>query len=137
MAFEIHIHEENIVFIRLHGQSDLEENEQARGEVMQLCHDTGIRSVLADCQELEVPSSITTVDLYNFGKTWDKNLVSRLAIVLPNNERNRGHIRFSETVAYNRGLNTRTFDKLKEALSWLYELDGHDRSTASESSGLC
>lgn len=119
MAYDIHIHEEDIVFVRFEGQSDVVENERARREVMRICRDTDIKSVLSDWREAEIHPNVSTMDLHQFGRTWDTSLICRIATVLPTDARNRDNITFSETVANNRGLISNTFDDLEEAIRWL------------------
>lgn len=122
MAYDIHIHEENIAVIRFKGKSDAMENERAREEIMQICRDTGIRLVLSDWKEGEVASSVSTMNLHQFGCTWDTSLICCIAIVLPFDVRSRRDINFSKTVAYNRGVVSNVFEKMENALCWLNEM---------------
>jgi len=86
---------------------------------MQICRDSGIRSVLSDWREAEIDPNVSTIDLYQFGRTWDTSALLHIATVLPGDATDENVITFSETVAHNRGLISRTFDDLEEAIKWL------------------
>ncbi len=125
MAYEISFRsEERVLVLRCHGLTDLEENERARREVLQLCQAKSIRKVLADFRDAETQGTTTTMDLYSFGKSWRYAGVGghpMLACVLPREQESRQDVEFSATVGMNRGLYEALFNDFEEALNWLLE----------------
>lgn len=119
MAYDIHIHEEDIVFIRFYEVSTLEENIKARDAVIQMCRDSGINLILADWRDAKADATISKKDLYDFGSSWQPNMSYRIATVVSVDEKTRHDIEFADTVAYNRGLISKIFQNVDEAIDWL------------------
>lgn len=122
MPYKISIQDEDIAYIRFYGESDMEENVKARDEVMQVCRDSEIALILADWREGKVAASVSTMNLHEFGSTWPKPHTSKfycLATVQAVNVDTQRAIEFSDTVGYNRGLFSKIFTDIEDAIDWL------------------
>ena len=122
MGYEIRVDERReIVEIRLFQEMAGSAHLRAKGEVLERCRACGIRKILVDAADL-TGRPPTTMDLFEFGAGW-ADIAKQGAVVLagvpPTDAGARGWWKFGETVAINRGLVTRAFDKVENARAWL------------------
>ena len=92
--------------------STIEAWKNAQIQVERLSEETGIRRVLVDIQEQTVRAS--TSKLYEFGS----QLLGFMAFAVLCDITNKDYY-FIESVAKNRGINTKLFDSEEDAVEWL------------------
>lgn len=124
MDYEIAIDDEHgIAELRLRNAISHAEHLKAREQLVEICRDHRLHKILVDARALRgAPPS--TIDLFDFAASWgglarDVRLV--LAGVVPQDVATQKWWKFGETVAANRGFETRIFEEIDEARAWLQD----------------
>lgn len=82
-----------------------------------LMKDTGITRVLTDTRKQE--STPSTLQIFEFGSRLPLSM--RLAVIVTEKQPTADDVAFVGNVAYNRGLDIKTFRSRNKALKWLLE----------------
>lgn len=103
----------NLVHVRAFGADTIEDWQDFRAQVLALCDEHQVNTVLVDAREQE--SAPSTGEIFEFGKAWPHKL--RCAILV--GEKTRPAQEFLETIAFNRAKQMRVFETETDALLWL------------------
>jgi hypothetical protein len=115
--------QDKIVIVRVFGKAIHDEHRFARKEAFQLCKENNCSGILVDLLDLDTEKS-TTLGCYESGESLAQGVVSpttRIANVLPKDPKSAADVKFTVTVAANRGRITDVFDSIDEAKRWLIE----------------
>jgi hypothetical protein len=119
MPWESAIREDPVrVEIRAHGKITKDEMLDSMRPIVQAWQERRIDRVLIDTRDVEAQAG--TLDLFEFGqrmKDFPLSQTARFALVVsPSGDQ---AMRFLETLTRNRGVETRTFGGVEEAVAWL------------------
>lgn len=125
MPYNIQI-DEDIVYLRFYGESNVEENQQARQEIVSINESAQCYKVLVDWQQGSIATNVSALDFSRFASSFPqavdtKPYVVAVIISKANKEVHFG-IDFSTSIAKDAGLMTRIFWQLEEAVDWLKHL---------------
>lgn len=121
----------HIVLLEIKGQSEASDSgvNHLYG-LIQCCNENECPCVLVDLSEYVCASSLNTVDAYEFSSHVDgyrqtsTGELIRYAVLLPTDQHSREIVEFACTVAGNRGLSCRQFEKQASAIEWLNHAGG-------------
>ena len=128
MSYSVsYIKEEGYVAVEVSGEPLPSEHANARGEAMRLCAEMQCSRLLVDLRSLRSIHS-TTLSCFSFGVALAHDLAGVfIAHVLPVDPKSQEDVKFTATVAANRGAVTREFEDINEAKQWLRELSPPDK----------
>ena len=124
MEIEITIDEEHgIAEVRLPPEVSPGEHRRIRERLLEICRDRKLRKILVDARGLR-GAPPATIELFDFAASWaglSRDVLPLVAGVAPQDAEARRWWKFGETVAANRGFETRIFDAVDPARAWLRE----------------
>ncbi len=125
MPYKVSYDEENrIVLVRVFGKATHEEHLSAQREAFRLCRENNCSRMLVDLLKLNTEKS-STPGCFDFGESLARGDISpatRIAHVLPKDDsKSIEDVRFTATVAANRGRITGLFDSIEQAKQWLLD----------------
>lgn len=124
MPYKVSYDEQNnIVLVQVSGKATHEEHLSARKEAFRLCRKNDCSAILVDLLNLDTEKSSTT-GCFEFGEALahgDISPTTHIAHVLPNDLKSVEDVKFTATVAANRGRITASFDSAEQAKQWLLE----------------
>ena len=121
MSYELTIKKkEEILWVKATGTRSLETVLAMSNDILTACVEHNTKKILVDVRQLE--GRLRSIDSYELfsrhaPKIRDLNIITRNAIV--DLEEFGSSYNFLETVAVNRGFNSRVFTDLDEAVKWL------------------
>jgi hypothetical protein len=125
MLYEITYDDQTaIVHVRVSGSAPPDDHQAARMEAAQLCCDKNCPRLLVDLRRLIIDKSISTLSGFNFGAGYQDIVfpqATRIAHVMPTDNKAFELVDFIATVALNRGVLIRNFRTVREAVKWLHE----------------
>lgn len=108
-----------IAVFRWVGRMTIEDRRQMRGEMVAYCQSQDVSDLIVDGREQI--SDTSTIESYQFGaEVPDTMRGLRIAVVHRSDD---SSLPFIETVANNRGSNTRAFTTIESAREWLESTD--------------
>ena len=111
----------NVVLVQVSGKATHEEHLSAQKEAFRLCKENKSSAMLVDLLNLNTEKS-SVAGCYDFGEflaQGDISPATRIAHVLPKDPKSIEDIKFTTTVAANRGQITGLFNTIDEAKQWL------------------
>ena len=114
-----------IVLVRYSGTMVPEETNEARSKTAAELALARFRKVLIDLTEIERRSGFSIASLYRGGLSWSETMPRDVRVAVLYSPKTSGprDVGFFETVATNRGVSMKTFQKMDEALAWLNSAD--------------
>ena len=122
MPYEISFDQkDNIVIARVFGMATHDEHHSAQEEAFILCNEKNCSGILVDLHDLDTAKSdsVTCFDSGEFVAKAPIPLATRIAHVMPANQKSRKNVEFVLTVAANRGRYSGQFKTFEEAKNWL------------------
>jgi len=115
----------SIALYRWSGPITVADRRNVRGALIRFCRDNQIRNLIVDGREQQCEAD--TTDVFRYGAEVPEHFRGlRIAVVhRPDDD----SLPFIETVAYNRGSNTRSFLSVEEARAWLESFDDSEDTT--------
>jgi hypothetical protein len=125
MSCEFKIDEVNaIVQVCVHGTLSFEEQWAARSEAAHILQERHLQRLMVDLRDLQLGSRVSTQEGVGSGAS-DREVgiptSTRIAHVLQRNPARLDNVKFTTTVALNRGVVVREFDDVDAARRWLLE----------------
>jgi hypothetical protein len=120
MTYSVFVDKDNaVVNVSVSGRASNAEHLAARDEALRMCREGGCLRLLVNLSDLDT-AEMSTINWFELGESFAR-AKPRVAIanILPKNAKSRQDIRFTSTVASNRGLTSREFDTAEEAENWL------------------
>lgn len=120
MAYSIN-QEDDIFIIAFEGDTDYEENVEARDLLASKMNQENINKVLVDMVGANL-DGVSPDDLVNFGDSWVDVLVTdeaKFAVFMPSREANRKKVDISVCVGLYNGIKLKLFEEKSDALKWL------------------
>jgi hypothetical protein len=120
MAYRVFVDKDNaMVNVSVSGRASKAEHMAARDEALRLCREDGCLRLLVNLSDLDT-EGVSITNCFDFGESLAR-AKPRVVIanILPKKAKSRQDVRFTSTVASNRGLISREFDTAEEAKSWL------------------
>jgi hypothetical protein len=117
----------NIVLVQVSGKATHEEHLSAQKEAFRLCKANKCSVMLVDLLNLNTEKA-SVAGCYEFGESLaqaDISPATRIAHVLPTDPKTVEDVKFTTTVASNRGRITGLFNTLDEAKQWLLNSPVH------------
>jgi hypothetical protein len=111
----------NVVLVYVSGRVTHEEHLSARNDAFRLCKENKCSSMLVDLLHLNTEKSSVT-GCFEFGESLARGDIlpaTRIAHVLPTDPKSIEDVKFTTTVAANRGRITALFETLEQAMQWL------------------
>lgn len=120
MTYKVFIDKDNaLVNVSISGKATNANHLAARDEVLRMCKEGGCLKLLVDLSDLDT-EGISTTNCFEFGESFARVMPRiMVASILPKDTKSRQDVRFTSTVASNRGLIAREFDTDEEAKDWL------------------
>ena len=110
------IKELGIIEVFSYGKVTREDSESSMASLEKIINETNFTKVLADTRKQE--SAPGTMDIFNFGELLPRSI--KIAILATGEQSTAQDVKFAENVAYNRGVNIKTFTSKEKALEWLH-----------------
>jgi hypothetical protein len=122
MSYEVsYDKQENIILVRAFGEATHEEHRSAQNDCFWLCKDKKCTKVLVDLSDLDTKRS-SSGDFFESGECFaqaDIDPSTRFAFVVPKDPQSVEDLKFTVTVAENRGRISALFDTVEQAKNWL------------------
>jgi len=120
MPYQIlHNDKDGFVQVAFSGMVIKEDHYAALDAAVQLCREKETTKLLVDFSDLDT-SQLSTMEVYSLGELVAKiKQIHYIAHVIPTHSKARESIVFASNVEANRGMTTREFENLEDAIAWL------------------